>query len=206
LPALPRPVHRDGAARIDPQCAAPCRGDEPPHHRPDATRRRLRLPAPGASRKGSGRGHVVPVEPDHGRRRPCDRKPVRLDHRDQCGTGARPTKDGLSATAYPSGVRGSPIEVVEATTPLVFWKKQFRTGSGGAGRYRGGHGSRIEIENRSNRPLILQAAFDRRPLSCARGATADMTASAARYRSDRRAQSSRAKARRRFRPAIGSSC
>ncbi len=77
------------------------------------------------------------------------------------GTGARPTKDGLSATAYPSGVRGSPIEVVEATTPLVFWKKQFRAGSGGAGRYRGGHGLEIEIENRSNQPLILQAAFDR---------------------------------------------
>jgi N-methylhydantoinase B len=77
------------------------------------------------------------------------------------GTGARPTKDGLSATAFPSGVRGSPIEVVEATTPLLFWKKQFRTGSGGPGRYRGGHGLEIEIENRSGRPMILQAAFDR---------------------------------------------
>ncbi len=77
------------------------------------------------------------------------------------GTGARPTKDGLSATAYPSGVRGSPIEVVEAMMPLLFWKKQFRAGSGGAGRYRGGHGLEIEIENRSGRSLILQAAFDR---------------------------------------------
>jgi N-methylhydantoinase B len=77
------------------------------------------------------------------------------------GTGARPTKDGLSATAYPSGVRGSPIEVVEAMMPLLFWKKQFRAGSGGAGRYRGGHGLEIEIENRSGRSLTLQAAFDR---------------------------------------------
>jgi N-methylhydantoinase B len=84
------------------------------------------------------------------------------------GTGARPTKDGLSATAYPSGVRGSPIEVVEATTPLLFWKKQFRAGSGGAGRYRGGHGLEIEIENRSGQNLILQAAFDR-VLNPARG-------------------------------------
>ncbi len=77
------------------------------------------------------------------------------------GTGARPTKDGLSATAYPSGVRGSPIEVVEATMPLLFWKKQFRAGSGGAGRYRGGHGLEIEVENRSGTTMILQAAFDR---------------------------------------------
>ena len=77
------------------------------------------------------------------------------------GTGARPTKDGLSATAYPSGVRGSPIEIVEAMTPLLFWKKEFRPDSGGAGRYRGGHGLEIEIENRSGRAVILQAAFDR---------------------------------------------
>jgi N-methylhydantoinase B len=84
------------------------------------------------------------------------------------GTGARPTKDGLSATAYPSGVRSSPIEVVEAMTPLLFWKKQFRADSGGAGRYRGGHGLEIEIENRSDRNLILQAAFDR-VLNPARG-------------------------------------
>ena len=84
------------------------------------------------------------------------------------GTGARPTKDGLSATAYPSGVRGSPIEVVEAMMPLLFWRKQFRAGSGGAGRYRGGHGLEIEIENRSGSALILQAAFDR-VLNPARG-------------------------------------
>ena len=30
------------------------------------------------------------------------------------GTGARPDKDGLSATAYPSGVRGTPVEVAES--------------------------------------------------------------------------------------------
>ena len=28
------------------------------------------------------------------------------------GTGARPDKDGLSATAYPSGVRGTPVEMI----------------------------------------------------------------------------------------------
>ena len=37
------------------------------------------------------------------------------------GTGARPGKDGLSATAYPSGVKGTPVEIVETTTPLLFW-------------------------------------------------------------------------------------
>ena len=42
------------------------------------------------------------------------------------GTGARPDKDGLSATAYPSGVRGTPVEIAESQTPLIFWNKELR--------------------------------------------------------------------------------
>ena len=53
------------------------------------------------------------------------------------GTGARPTKDGLSATAFPSGVRGTPVEINESVAPLIFWRKEFRTDSGGAGKRRG---------------------------------------------------------------------
>ncbi|MEM9431770.1 MAG: hydantoinase B/oxoprolinase family protein, partial [Pseudomonadota bacterium] len=64
------------------------------------------------------------------------------------GTGARPGKDGMSATAYPSGVKGTPVEIAEAVTPLVFWRKELRADSGGAGRTRGGLGQRIEIESR----------------------------------------------------------
>jgi N-methylhydantoinase B len=56
------------------------------------------------------------------------------------GTGARPMKDGLSATAYPSGVKGTPVEIAESITPLIFWRKEFREDSGGAGTTRGGLG------------------------------------------------------------------
>jgi N-methylhydantoinase B len=77
------------------------------------------------------------------------------------GTGARPTKDGLSATAYPSGVKGTPVEVAESITPLIFWKKELRPDSGGAGRTRGGLGQTIEIESGIGRPFELLAAFDR---------------------------------------------
>ncbi len=77
------------------------------------------------------------------------------------GTGARPQADGLSATAYPSGVKGTPIEIAEAITPLIFWKKELRPGSGGAGRSRGGLGQIIEIESRIGEPFELLAAFDR---------------------------------------------
>jgi len=77
------------------------------------------------------------------------------------GTGARPQADGLSATAYPSGVKGTPIEIAEAITPLIFWRKELRPGSGGAGRSRGGLGQIIEIESGVGEPFELLAAFDR---------------------------------------------
>jgi N-methylhydantoinase B len=77
------------------------------------------------------------------------------------GTGARPDKDGLSATAYPSGVRGTPVEITETQTPLLFWRKEFRPDSGGAGRTRGGLGQAMEIESGVRAPFEILAAFDR---------------------------------------------
>jgi N-methylhydantoinase B len=77
------------------------------------------------------------------------------------GTGARPHADGLSATAFPSGVKGTPVEIAESITPLLFWKKELRPNSGGAGRTRGGLGQVIEIESAIGEPFELLAAFDR---------------------------------------------
>ena len=62
------------------------------------------------------------------------------------GAGARPAQDGLSATPYPSGVRNVPVEATEAITPIVVWRKEFRTDSGGIGKHRGGLGARYELE------------------------------------------------------------
>ena len=77
------------------------------------------------------------------------------------GTGARPMKDGLSATAYPSGIRGTPVEITESTSPLVYWRKEYRPDSGGAGRYRGGHGQIVELSSLDGEPFEILAAFDR---------------------------------------------
>ncbi len=77
------------------------------------------------------------------------------------GTGARPTKDGLSATAYPSGVRGTPVEINESVAPIVVWKKEYRPDSAGPGTYRGGLGQVIEVESAIGADLELLAAFDR---------------------------------------------
>ena len=77
------------------------------------------------------------------------------------GTGARPMKDGLDATAYPSGVKGTPVEIAESIAPVVFWRKELRPDSGGAGRTRGGMGQVIEVESSRGLPFELLAAFDR---------------------------------------------
>ena len=77
------------------------------------------------------------------------------------GTGARPIKDGLSATAYPSGVKGTPVEINESVAPLLFRRKEFRPDSGGAGRHRGGLGQVIEVESAIGADMELLAAFDR---------------------------------------------
>lgn len=77
------------------------------------------------------------------------------------GTGARPDTDGLSATAYPSGVKGTPVEIAEQLLPLIFWRKELRAGSGGTGRTRGGLGQCMEIATRIGQPFEVLAAFDR---------------------------------------------
>jgi N-methylhydantoinase B len=77
------------------------------------------------------------------------------------GTGARPGLDGLSATSFPSAVRGTPVEVVEANTPLIFWRRELRADSGGDGTARGGLGQDMEIGTRDGLPFTLIAAFDR---------------------------------------------
>jgi N-methylhydantoinase B len=77
------------------------------------------------------------------------------------GTGARPVKDGLSATAYPSGVKGTPVEITETVAPLIFRRKEFRPDTGGAGRQRGGLGQVLEIESAIGADFELLAAFDR---------------------------------------------
>jgi N-methylhydantoinase B len=77
------------------------------------------------------------------------------------GTGARPGKDGLSATAFPSGVRNMPVEVNEALAPIVVWKKEYREDSGGAGRFRGGLGQVMEVMSLDSAPFTLSAYYDR---------------------------------------------
>ena len=77
------------------------------------------------------------------------------------GTGARPARDGLSATAFPSGVRSTPVEITETTSPLVIWQKELRPGSGGDGRFRGGLGQVMEFGHLHGEAFAVSKMFDR---------------------------------------------
>ena len=77
------------------------------------------------------------------------------------GTGARPQKDGLSATAFPSGVRTIPIEATESVAPVLFYRREFRASSGGAGKQRGGLGQTIELGGAGANPIALLCNFER---------------------------------------------
>ena len=77
------------------------------------------------------------------------------------GSGARPSSDGLSATAFPSGVMTMPVEATEQTGPVVIWRKELRPDSGGAGKFRGGLGQFMEVGAREGHEFDIQAMFDR---------------------------------------------
>ena len=77
------------------------------------------------------------------------------------GTGARPGKDGLSATSFPSGVRSTPIEITETVAPLVFWRKEYIPDSGGPGEHRGGLGQVLEVSHADGAPFAVSKMFER---------------------------------------------
>ncbi len=77
------------------------------------------------------------------------------------GSGARPYSDGLSATAYPSGVFGSQVEISEASAPVTIWRRELLPDSGGAGKYRGGLGQRIEMTSAVDEPFLVFLSVER---------------------------------------------
>ncbi len=77
------------------------------------------------------------------------------------GTGALEGKDGLSAAAYPSGIAGVPVEVIETLAPLVIRRRELRADSGGPGTFRGGLGQIMEIEVLTDEPFLFSGLYER---------------------------------------------
>jgi N-methylhydantoinase B len=77
------------------------------------------------------------------------------------GSGGRPARDGLNCTAFPSGVRSTPVEISENSAPMILWRKEFRPDSGGPGQYRGGVGQIMEFEHAKGEAFAVSKMFDR---------------------------------------------
>ena len=77
------------------------------------------------------------------------------------GMGARPGADGLSATAFPSGIKGVPAEAIEAVSPVLIRKRALRPDSGGPGKFRGGLGQEMVLEVRSEGAALHSCMYDR---------------------------------------------
>ena len=77
------------------------------------------------------------------------------------GTGALRGQDGLSATAYPSGVAGVAVEVIETLAPIVLRRRALRPDSGGPGTFRGGLGQVMEVEVLTDEPYLFSGLYER---------------------------------------------
>jgi N-methylhydantoinase B len=77
------------------------------------------------------------------------------------GTGARPSKDGLNAVGFPSGVAGVPAEIIESLSPVVLQRRQLRPDSGGTGKWRGGLGQLTEFSRRGDGKWSVSSIADR---------------------------------------------
>lgn len=77
------------------------------------------------------------------------------------GMGARPVKDGLNSTGFPSGVAGVPAEVIETQAPIVQEERSLRVDSGGAGLFRGGLGQHTRFSHLGKESWSLSGMIDR---------------------------------------------
>jgi N-methylhydantoinase B/oxoprolinase/acetone carboxylase alpha subunit len=75
------------------------------------------------------------------------------------GMGASAHADGLSATIFPAGARGTSVEIIEKMSPILFRQKELRPDSGGPGAFRGGLGQVVRFTVGTRSPWTLPAWF-----------------------------------------------
>jgi N-methylhydantoinase B len=77
------------------------------------------------------------------------------------GMGAGYNRDGISATAFPSGIMGVPVEAIETAAPVLIHRRELRQDSGGAGQFRGGLGQEMALEVITGLPAQHSCMYDR---------------------------------------------
>ncbi|MFP6690325.1 MAG: hydantoinase B/oxoprolinase family protein [Alphaproteobacteria bacterium] len=121
------------------------------------------VPAEGASSLWivQLRGGATALDKTARQNAPLETPPFEIALFNSGGAGARPTRDGLCTTAFPSGVRTMPVEATETVAPIIVWRKEMAEDSGGAGSERGGLGQYMEIGGADGAPFSVLAQFDR---------------------------------------------
>ncbi|HVU76636.1 MAG TPA: hydantoinase B/oxoprolinase family protein [Gaiellaceae bacterium] len=76
------------------------------------------------------------------------------------GLGARANADGYSALTFPVNCTSSPVELLEATTPIRVIRKELIPDSAGAGEHRGGLGQRIDF-SATDAPVSVSLVADK---------------------------------------------
>lgn len=114
-----------------------------------------RVPAEGAGALWNFQASARSADPAN------PKPPVEILMFNSGGTGARPRLDGLTSTAFPSGVRTMSVEATEQVGPIVIWRKEIRPDSGGVGEHRGGLGQIIELGPTEGYQFDFSAMFDR---------------------------------------------
>jgi len=115
-----------------------------------------RIPAEGAGALWNFQASARSADPESN-----PLPPVELLMFNSGGSGARPTLDGLTATAFPSGVMTMSAEATEQVGPIVIWRKEIREDSAGDGEFRGGFGQVIEVGAVDGYQFEFSAMFDR---------------------------------------------
>ena len=77
------------------------------------------------------------------------------------GMGATSRKDGEHVLSWPSNISSTPVEVAERNSPFFVHAKRMRASSGGVGKFRGGLGQDIVMENTSERPIVVSFMAER---------------------------------------------
>jgi N-methylhydantoinase B len=77
------------------------------------------------------------------------------------GYGAAHDRDGANILSWPSNISSTPVEMIEQLAPVKVRHRRLRTGTGGAGRHRGGNGQEILFEMTSPNPTIVSFLAER---------------------------------------------
>jgi N-methylhydantoinase B len=77
------------------------------------------------------------------------------------GMGASKHRDGPACLPYPTNVRSTPVELMEAEAAIRIEHKELVPDSGGRGMHRGGSAQEIKLRNTSSKPMYVSLIAER---------------------------------------------